>query len=881
MMPVNEMLLIDLNAMTTNRIKKNALQNEDGVYLPALAVISTSIIAVIFLLTFNTLLLRRASAHFRDVAETICVNTATDPYSHLAESAAEVFTESVNAAFATSQLQAFVDINRFELTRARLVLPVMNEGVDFHYNTSGGTPQFNAAIDLTACTVASECEFQGFAYTTSPRPFPAFVMHERASTGNTYGCEFEAKVRVFNLFGIFDGMANTDIDGDEITMRTFYAYHKMINGRFPNYNPSNITATEAPGLTIAISTHLPTDPVDVRYQFTNANLIDRFSPVNGVNATPSDFSGLGTNLTNAITEKTFTAGSLVGWPGLAATTNFAGTFDFSEAYEMAVACMNPVVLVRNTFLSVLLQHASRNGYLRGSTEILHVGTQHRTFDTSAAPAWPADVNATPRYLNAPVQLVPFGSDLLRPPNGTSYQLPYIFYDTGGGPANWGNATEVPDATNHPTLPPDNLPVDAYRANAGLSGDYLQGIHPAVPEFGYTFFGRINPWASNGTATKSHRAAGRSHPEWQSFHSILANQLRVCAHFYQNAGAASAINVPQVAIYNAAFEPEEFNDNGVTFEPVFNPNQPDPDQRCPFDSVGSAQLINLNDPSCEPAITSEYLPKPYTNHSGVDAISLVGMLGSTQSCPIRSLVRDGANNQMLDSDGDGVGDTACVKPAEDLRPDYRGLMQYLSGISNAEAVRSPGIFPITSDAIPAVGAPFRPFNFNFYAAAANQNTPLLLVTHKAPRSSEATALRNWFESTTAIADMWSQRRIIVVFIPYNDDELSRAGDLASAFRATYDAQAEAAGTCSATCAADEDFKNVVIIFDPRDPDGEGNPDADYCDGTACTAAELQAYWNQFASATMGTQDASLQDLSVALMAHKVLVENIIRPAERKY
>lgn len=877
--------------MTTNRIKKNALQNEAGVYLPALAVISTSIIAVIFLLTFNTLLLRRASAHFRDVAETICVNTATDPYSHLASSAAEVFSESVNAAFATSQLQAFIDINRFELTRARLVLPVMNEAVDFHYNTSGGTPVFNSVVNpatlgITACSVVSGgCEFQGYAYTTSPRPFPAFVMHQRASAGNTFGCEFEAKVRVFNLFGIFDGMSG-DVDGDQVTMRAFYAYHKMINGRFPNYNPSSIAANDAPGLTIAISTHLPTDPSDVRYQFTDANLIDRFSPVNGAGTTPSDFSGLGGNLTTDIAEKTFTAGSLVEWPGLATTTNFSGSYDYSEAYEMAVACMNPVVLVRNTFLSVLLQHASRTGYLRGSTEILHVGTQHRTFDSSSAtPAWPASSDAVPRYLNAPVQLVPFGSDLLRPPNGTSYQLPYIFYDTGGGPADWDDDAEVPDATNHPNLPPNNFPADAYRGHAGLSGEYLQGLHPAVSDFGYTFFGRINPWASNTNATKSHEAPGRNHPEWQSFHSILANQLRVCAHFYQNAGVASAINAPQAALYNSNFEPVELFDNGAAFEPVFASGQPDPDQLCPFNGVDPVSLPNVNDTTCGTVSTAQQTrsDRPYSNHSGVDAISLVGMLGSTQSCPIRSEVRDSANNQMLDSDADGVGDVACLKPVEDLRPDYLGLMQYLSGISDAEAVRSPGLFPITSDAIPSSGAPLKPFASGFYTAAANQNTPLLLVTHKAPRSGERDALRNWFESTTAIADMWSQRRIIVVFIPYNNDELSRAGDLATAFRATYDAQADAGGTCTSgtSCNEDRAFRNAVIVFDPTDPDGEGNTAADYCGGDACSETELQAYWNQFASATMATKDASLQDLSVALMAHKVLVENIIRPAERKY
>jgi hypothetical protein len=436
-----------------------------------------------------------------------------------------------------------------------------------------------------------------------------------------------------------------------------------------------------------------------------------------------------------------------------------------------------------------------------------------------------------------VQIVPFGSDLLRPNQASHFQLPYIYYHSGGGP-DW---LAIADG-------------DATAANT----DQLK--HP-IDEFQYQAFGRINPWQDDAKP-------GRIEPDWRKYHTLVANQLRHCAHMYQD-DWSHAVDHPVVSFYDSRFESSDFSDGETAIFQGSDLSTTKLDQHCAW---GAA--LGCATPGSRASL-------PTATYAGVDALSLVSMLGTTQQCPA---ALPAADAKFYD-DGTSAY-VSCQKPLpqHDLRPDYVALMRYLTGIdANDVAVRSPGLWPYATDyAVTATGVD-APFASGNKSLVVNKRTPLVIVTHRAPTDAERDAIAAIIADSSGDPDVadppkenWGSRRIIVVFMPANQQELNNLDNLRAAFKTRYDYQAD---PCDGPCRADSEFRNILFVLDPSD-DNNGDTTA-FCSFGSCNDNNFRDFWlEMYAEGGSGTGIVLPEEYGIDSLASQVF-HKIVADEQRKF
>lgn len=667
-------------------VRKAALRAElsGGVIIPLLAIILFSIISVFIVLGINARTVKYASISLRASANDICGAVAA------------AMIPASNAAFTLSDsLNSLVDpLNysippRVELTRARIIIPTMHDGpfaLPSGFIDSGGStpvtddwnskPPFirgligaESGIDICSlitcsgtdfCTTPpsneTRCLFQGDVYPGignaslpnsdgSPGPieplsvkYPEALWHNLANAGNVVACELEAKVNTF-----FTGGA------EYIAARTVYwlpaSGKYFFDGSpptpiFDSGSPPAGTNPFVPGLSIAIATEMTTSASQLRFQFMGGF-------PSGYIPSPPSFQG--------------SSWSHEFPSPLDNVTSYSAAGDQVEA---RTACMNPAILVRNVFISSLVEYASRHGHFRNSTEILHINPQHRNV-TTGLPAVP-NISAVHLYPNYPAKIVGMGQDLLE----RAYQLPYVFY-FGGVRSDPTNA----DFDSVAGIPSEfGLPI--------ATGDLFQD-------------GFLNPFVSSGSDPFGGVEHGGSlwSPQIQQHHALLASQLRHCYHLYGGPPSATSRYPLDKIPHVPAFEPPTY-ERPAKLRP--NPYLPSEtfDQDCPWASP----------PGGGGCSTSTGATR------ALNAAEAVAILGSTQQCPYTHDTGMGGN---------------CFKPplppnyftsTYDLRPDLIGTIRYLVGrpVGSSEwplpaypefttqafpAIKSPGMFRIATQPPP--------------------------------------------------------------------------------------------------------------------------------------------------------------------------------------
>lgn len=396
----------------------------------------------------------------------------------------------------------------------------------------------------------------------------------------------------------------------------------------------------------------------------------------------------------------------------------------SDYEEIMTACMNPAVLVRNMFLTTIVELASRHGQLRAGTEILLVGTQHQMpFSSSdyALGKRGGRVLVAPRP-NNPVRIVPFGRDLVRPGYdsavGDDYQIPYVAY-------------------------------------------YSQHLHG---EMGVAKGGWISPWEKINLAGSSVNFRCKDGAtNYCPHHALLASQLRICHQLYRDIISRP---FPETLDESALVPPAFYN----RFLNLYDSSQLyiSWDQDWPWGigsgvashgSVNAAELVSVlgTIQSC-----------PYRQY--------LGNLGGTESVcqkPIFDIVNSNPSDDLR-PDYEGLllylrGENAFQGlRSPGLFPFNNTASGVLNGAGKAVGggVRTPeqaatlglSVFDSSND--------YRRFEHSLDGSKDIGNVPLLIVTHRPPTVSAPIGDHSGeFVLSNLLDDpLWENRPVTVVFIP---------------------------------------------------------------------------------------------------------------------
>ncbi len=550
---------------TALRSRKPIIVGSDsGVILPLLAIISFTLIVVFVVLGINARVVKYASIALRSRANDICWSVAGSllPTAR----AADVFATSID------QFVANNPITRTTLIRARLIIPTMPDisiepGFPFptgfdassQANDHNNFPPFivaNAGQDagrdvcslLGTCAANSFCSaspdhciFQGDAlpdasvykfppggsgtFDTVDSRYPLTLWNNLWNAGNMASCELEAKVNTFLGFSGSKYISAKSVVWAPVTGKYYEPNSSppplnapIFDGTVPSLdNPIN------PGLTIAVATEMTTTSdaylsFNPSPNFYPSNFRDKYD-LRSINPPitfqhPSPAQQYAEDFLSPVVDQTI---------ALDALSN-------PDQEKMRAACSNPPALIRNIFVTSILELASRHGQLRNMTELLHINPQHRNV-LNVNDYWRPVLG-----INYPSEIVRLGQDIALP----IYQAPYVFYYGGVSSTNTSDLPEV--VANIPAV---------FGQRIG-TGDRLRD-------------GFLNSFQSSGYSAQI-----------QQHQALLASQLRICAHAYNpgNGIRRGHIDLPS-----------------SNFEPPTMPYQPDRPLR--GQSYGSGQLWDTN------------------------------------------------------------------------------------------------------------------------------------------------------------------------------------------------------------------------------------------------------------------------------------------------
>lgn len=414
------------------------------------------------MLAIDTMVIRVANQELRSRLEIICKDVADN---------------TVIQRSAVLKYRAWVDdmIDRgyprySEIESARLIIPTMPASGDFQFpgetetidtgSTGAGYPEvstikkFNDIIGVK-CNLPDgrDCDFVGDAKPANVQSkFPKTLWHNFSDAGAKVACEIEAKV----TGTVLDLLLDTKIVARSV-------WHRPPRAALPAFEPGS-PVTTSPGLTVLIAPQFSTYAHDPRFRFFGGvdgyadAFRQRYDPLfeydtqvssnfkgfsssslsqtidgaalaeaEGVSEDKRwDDSGTGTTATNDPYGEKF-GPPFLGW-------NDPNAIVVSDREEILVSCMNPAILMRNAFLSSIMELASRHGHLRHMTELLFSNPMHTTRP----------------FPNPPVKVISFGEDIAE----KRFQLPYVFYDSvaekSGAlnpfPGGWSDPSNAPDKT---------------------------------------------------------------------------------------------------------------------------------------------------------------------------------------------------------------------------------------------------------------------------------------------------------------------------------------------------------------------------------------------------------------------------------------------------
>ena len=458
------------------------LKSEKGVFFALTAILAASLLGAIFFLGINTFIIRRASLELRRSADSICRQLIQSPPA-LSYDTVLHFQKIINT------LPDFYPANTIKLTEARLILPTMPRGdftlYDGNFNTSYESylrdsnilsgkfyqnwqgkkfTELDSDLNCQNSALAADASFDCVLQThllwgnEEYRKYPLHMWNNYDNAGNTIGCELKADVHIFGLkLPFFEEEDEEEEEEEEdlesvqkISART--AVWSKVRGEFANYLPKSREIinqqSEAPGLTLAISTHVQTNSDNEKFRFPQDLAWFNNSEYDPLIDYTAGGASLSPSFNGSSTIRSYTDGT-------GSTTTLAPFHTFTSAdqkAQMLAACMNPLILARNLFLQTITELASRNGQLRNSTEILHIGTQSRDVsDTQSLPA----VRAQPTIITS------FGQDLTE----EIYQLPYISFNSGDSSNTPAEFTGLaPNGILNPSANSDHSTVAAQLRN---------------------------------------------------------------------------------------------------------------------------------------------------------------------------------------------------------------------------------------------------------------------------------------------------------------------------------------------------------------------------------------------------------------------------------
>lgn len=759
--------------------------SEKGVFLPLVAVVALAVIAVIVGLGIDSSRVKRGSALLRQKLEAACHQAAQKPT--LQAEAAMIFAGQITD---TNMARALLDFG-VTLDHISFINPTMPDDGSFvnfpGYSSANPTPapalyelgssstdedgivEFSG-LGLDSCIDSeghnrNECSFQakvsqsithlGAGGSVTVKEFPARLWNQTQNVGNTVGC-------------VAYGRVNTLLSGER-PISAKVVWQKKLRGKWDEAYDAGSPVTTSPALSILIAPHMTTDDSpELNFGGYDATFRDSYDPINVYNV------GASTPVPNAFLAAVATPPL---YPGLAyqpieprppaleytylrdtppAVITAVRPAVFAQKEEALLACMNPAVLVRNSFVSTIVELASRNGQLRNQTQLLLSGTQHRTLQDNT------NLDSLPYQPNNPVIMVDFGQDLM-----DSYQLPYVSYDAG---------VEGSD------VPADFAPAQGGRLNPFTKAD-----------------GTPLPFPSRYPTP----LAAPLYKEVLQHQSVIAGQLRNCYHLYQ--GAAAPDEDPL-----ARYKLKEIYENGKEAQAYFEPDEFD------FDPVLLGQVDGyMKDQSYEQlcAWSASGCNVGYTK--GLTGAEMVASLGTIQKCPFRDLIypSSSANTSNLCDKPDRLATPppapATISPPQDLRADLLGAFYYLSqkdlrgspDINNHtwgsqapaafKAAKSPGLFPFVTfsndyDATKSMDSRFSdlrdhwyPFLESNYKSAENTKASVLLILHQRLSAGERDAIKDLL---TDLNSFGFTRPLTVVYIPttLRDNDARAIDDLRKAF-----------------------------------------------------------------------------------------------------
>lgn len=806
------------------------LSNERGVFGALFVVVALSLFFVLIILGIDTGRIKAAQSELRTKVDQICGELAWSPSSY-----------NLSLRRYRDYLQKVVNdkvLQYGKIQNAKLIMPTMPASGGFNFKigqeynpniTADGPPYINTikdfddpALNMTGCVLegGQDCNFQGTLF--GDLTIPAPMQDNLVMAGNVVMCEVSVQVGTI-LLGRF-------LEDNEELVSVKSAFWTPLRGVNPIYNKDNPIQT-SPALTIAIGTQLNTSPWDGRFRFSsignspvdnqfrnrydpfytvNRNApkhepfaaasgriypyqdsannypaiqsissIDntKFGGANGINAQNSDINP-SSELDSDITTQNFS------FP----FTAVAGEI-VSDREVMLTACMNPLVLMRNTFVSTIIELASRHGQLRNMTEVLHINPMHRAKNMSYG-------GGGNSYLpNQPAQIVTFGEDIALP----RYQIPYVFFNSGS------NSNEYPE-------PELGWPYSVLGINTYSKSD---------PSGGW-----INPFSNNGVPGKGWIA--NNNPELASHHALVASQLRSCYHLYDGAYhstlSPTKVGLQRYGRYleflsNFGFYPTGVR--GLYSAPNSEEQWPEDIKNIKYSKVPIGGASQHYWDQCSPwgGVDSNCTGQNLNQSRLLTAAEVASVLGTTQLCPYNQNSLDPVNplfSSVRINSGWGIGDNLKICPPSELknasttpyngdttissyelRPDVGAVMRYALGLGNGgilpppsdddkvEAIRSPGLFPIINNGL--TNKPFLNVNSNFspasdapYKFTKNELSTMLLVLHQPLTREQIDDLKLLYE--TYYKPQWQVtnndrrvgRPIVIIYMPANEFDAAAAG-----------------------------------------------------------------------------------------------------------
>ncbi len=438
-------------------------QRERGVIMPIVATFLLGLGVAMMVYSFQKVRERRDSARLQGNVDKICLDVSSLYPTMLQRQAADGFRTRINAL--VKRYESYQD-GRLKVTDAKLVIPTTDG------SPAGGLYDFSS-LTGDGCNLPGDkdCMFVG-----EPDLNPA----TRA--------EFPANV--FSTKNI--ALARGNIVGCSITYEGTTAWGTSYSARVSSIERLPIrrgaATTVPPGemmLSIAIAPQMTTDWTRPRFQFLYADPIARrsgsdpylsardplpFSDRNAALVGYRPFStasaavdlGGGRSIPNVSVDSLVPA--LVPPPVPPAAVNSE-----TERKNLAVACMNPAILVRNLFVQTLLELAARDGELQSdptdvarSVEVLAVNPQNE--GTGAG------------IINKPVTMFHRGETLR---TDKIVQQPMVFYHTD---IPGGNQPLNPLPLPLPLPTPTDLEI-IRATQLRMCHHMYGGFDPAVPTAG--------------------------------------------------------------------------------------------------------------------------------------------------------------------------------------------------------------------------------------------------------------------------------------------------------------------------------------------------------------------------------------------------------------